>query len=174
MTAISTTPGTRPTRLPSVRQLGVDTAYVVVGFPWSIITFVVLVTGLSLGVGLTVTLLGIPVMVATLYAARGFAWMERARIPAVLGEAQTPTRYRPSPDGAGVWRRLVTPISDPQAWLDLAFGYNPIPIRGGGVCRGLHLVDRRDRRCSVPGVQLGDPVRAGQPGPAGTARPGRW
>src|SRR5262249_1145353 len=67
-----------------IRQLGMDTAYVLAGFPLSIVTFVIIITGISVSAGLLVTLLGIPLLVATLFISRGFAELERIRIASVL------------------------------------------------------------------------------------------
>src|SRR4029453_9849404 len=61
----------RPSARGLLAQLGVDTAYVLIGFPLGIIAFVVVITGISAGGGLLITLLGIPVLVATIFAARG-------------------------------------------------------------------------------------------------------
>ena len=89
-----------PSRL---RQLGVDTAYTLTGFPVAIASFVVVVTGLALGAGLLVVWVGVAVLAATLVAARGFATLERAWLPAVLGQpvptpASAPPRAARSAD----------------------------------------------------------------------------
>ena len=100
------------------RQLGIDTGYVVVGLPLAIAGFVVVVAGLAAGAGLLVVWVGLPVLVGTLYAARGFAAAERVRLPGVLREpVSVPAYLRPRP-GAGRVRRLLTPLRDPQYWLD--------------------------------------------------------
>jgi len=111
-----------------LRQLGVDTAYVLLGFPLAIIVFVLLVTGLSLGAGLLITLLGLPVLVATLFVARGFAEVERARMPAVLRQDRVGARYKTAGPDAGRWRRLLTPLTDLQAWLDVLHGIVRFPV----------------------------------------------
>ena len=104
------------------RQLGVDTGYVLIGFPLAIVSFVLVVTGLSVGVGTLVVWVGLPLLALTLLAARGFATIERARIPAVLQrELPTPVYRRARPD-AGPLRRLVEPLRDPQSWLDALHG----------------------------------------------------
>src|SRR4051812_34086193 len=68
-----------------VRRLGNDTQYVLVGFPIGIVTISLLMTGFGLGAGMLVTVLGLPILVATLFAARGFAVLERLRAASVLG-----------------------------------------------------------------------------------------
>jgi signal transduction histidine kinase len=101
------------------RQLGLDTAYALLGFPLAIAAFVVVVTGLAVGIGTLVIWVGLPLLVLTLLVARGFATVERLRIPGVLRQdLPAPVYRRASPD-AGRVRRLVEPLRDPQSWLDV-------------------------------------------------------
>ena len=105
-----------PRRRGWFRQLGVDTGYLLVSFPVAIAAFVVVVTGLTLGVGLLVVWVGVAVLAAALLAARGFAMLERAWLPAVLRRPVPEPAYR-RPEGSRL-RRLLTPLRDPQTWLD--------------------------------------------------------
>lgn len=129
-----TTPAaTVPARRGWLRQLGIDTAFIVAGFPLAIVAFVLVVTGLSLGLGLlAVFLVGIPVLVAMLYLARGLAEVERARLAPVLRRPRVAVRYRPAPPGAGWVRRLTTPMADVQYWLDALHGIVRFPIAVAG------------------------------------------
>src|SRR3954453_7845132 len=99
------------------RQLGVDTAFVLVGFPLSIVAFVLVVTGLALGLGLIVLWVGAPIWVGTLFTARGRATVGRLRLPAVLGRALPTPSYRAAGPGASIGRRIMTPLREPQYWL---------------------------------------------------------
>jgi len=105
-----------------VRQLGVDTAYVLGGFPLAIISFVVLITGFSLSMGLAVLVIGIPVLTGTMFIARGLADLERIQLPAILHRPRVRPVYKVAPTGAGVWRRILTPLGDAQSWLDFTHG----------------------------------------------------
>ncbi len=111
-----------PRRSGIFRQLAVDTQYVLLGFPLGIVTVVLFLVGFGLGVGLSVTVLGFPILVATLFQARGFATVERARIGPVL-RTRLPHPYykKPDPDD-GFWRKMLVPLSDGQSWLDLLHG----------------------------------------------------
>jgi signal transduction histidine kinase len=104
-----------------VRQAAADTGYLLVGFPLAVISFVVIVTGISVGVSMFF-ILGLPLLVATLYAARGFAELERVRIRPVLHAPVARPRYRQAPAGASTMRRLIAPVIDGQYWLDLLHG----------------------------------------------------
>ena len=109
-----------------LRRLGVETGYLLLSFPIAIASFTLLVTGLSLGAGLLVTLLGLPVLLATLYAARGFAAVERTRLGWVTDTAVAPARYR-SRSGSGV-RAWFRRLGDRQMWLDVLHGLLIFPI----------------------------------------------
>jgi hypothetical protein len=75
----------RPVRATTWRDL----AYLLLGGPASIVAFVVFVTGVSFGLGMLVTLVGVPILFATAYAFRGIGWLERRRAALVLGRAST-------------------------------------------------------------------------------------
>ncbi|MFF5175323.1 sensor histidine kinase [Micromonospora sp. NPDC000089] len=105
-----------------VRQLLRDSTYVLVGFPVALVGFVVLVVGTALSAGLAVTVIGLPILAATLYTARGLADIERLRLPPVLRQPRVRPVYRAPEPGAGLWRRIFTPMRDVQSWLDLAHG----------------------------------------------------
>jgi signal transduction histidine kinase len=111
-----------------IGQLGVDTAYILVGFPLAIIAFTVIITGLSLGGGMLITLLGLPVLVGTLLAARGLAEVERVRVAPVLNRPREAVRYKARPPGTGAWRSLLSPLGDPQGWLDVVHAIVRLPV----------------------------------------------
>jgi signal transduction histidine kinase len=81
--------------------------------------FVFLVTGIALGVGLAITLIGIPILIACVYAWGALAEGERRIIHALTG-TQIPNPYRPLPAG-GWWVRLRARLGDPATWKDLTF-----------------------------------------------------
>jgi len=112
-----TPPAARPVGW--LRQIGVDSAYVLVGFPVALVAFVVVFALFAVGVGDIITVLGLPVLVGSVYAARGFADLERLRLPGVLHRPAPRPAYRSAPRDAGFWRRMFTPLRDGQSWLDL-------------------------------------------------------
>jgi signal transduction histidine kinase len=130
MTAI--TADSRSTSLSPVqrmlRQLGIDTAYVLVGFPIAVAAFTITVTGISTGAGLLITVIGLPILVFTLFIARGFAHLERIRIRPVLRRTSVPIVYKRANPGASWWRRMLIPLSDGQAWLDTLHTLVRFPI----------------------------------------------
>jgi signal transduction histidine kinase len=119
MTTASTPPFTGNPVSRMVRQLGADSMYLIVGFPVSLVAFILCFTVFWLGVGTAVIMVGIPILVGSLYLARGFADVERSRIPAVLHRPAPRPRYRqPDPSGR-LFHRISTPLWDGQSWLDI-------------------------------------------------------
>jgi hypothetical protein len=111
--------------LPDAGTMGRDALYLLAGLPAGIVTFSVLVTGLSLAAGLAITLLGIPVLLATLYAARAMGDAERWRAGWVLG---TPIQRADRPWRGGLWTRFTTSATDAGAWRDTVHGLLLMPL----------------------------------------------
>jgi signal transduction histidine kinase len=84
------------------------------------IEFAILVTAISLGVGLAVTLIGIPILIASVYAWGWMAEVERRTIAGLTGTT-IPNPYRPVPAGGSFWARLRARLADPATWKDLTF-----------------------------------------------------
>jgi signal transduction histidine kinase len=101
-------------------------AYLLVAGVLGTIEFVFLVTALSLGVGLAVTLVGIPILIGSVYAWGWLAGLERNTIRALTG-TEIPSPYRPLPDG-GWWERLRSRLADPATWKDLTFLFLQFPL----------------------------------------------
>jgi signal transduction histidine kinase len=108
-----------------LRQLGLDTVYLLLALPMGILTFTVVVTGWSLALGLAITLIGLPIAMITIHASRWMAWVERRRAALVLGEI-IPGVYKPS-TGKFV-DRLKALFSDPSTWKDLAWHLLLLPV----------------------------------------------
>ncbi|WP_435208071.1 sensor histidine kinase [Micromonospora sp. bgisy143] len=122
MTALAATSDRQPLARSIPRQLFVDSGYVLLSLPLAVASFAVLIAGLAAGLGLMVTVIGLPILSGTLYAARGLADIERLRLPAVLRQPRVRPRYRLPEAGASAWRRIFLPMRDAQSWLDLAHG----------------------------------------------------
>lgn len=96
-----------------------DTVYILSGFVLATAWWSLLVTLLALGLGLLVTLVGIPILVATLYLCMGIADTERWRARGLLG-IDVPRPYRtlvaPTP-----LRRIWERMTDCAVWRDLVY-----------------------------------------------------
>ena len=102
--------------------------YLLLGLPLGIVEFVAIVTGLSMGFGLLITLLGIPVLVLTLLGARATAAFER-ELARTLLDAPMP-RHQPRADRSPgfFWRRLVDLVTDRDTWASVAFLLLRLPM----------------------------------------------
>jgi signal transduction histidine kinase len=101
-------------------------AYLFVAGVFGIIEFTFLVTALSTGVGLAVTLIGIPILIASVYAWGWLAEIERRTIGALTGN-HIASPYRPLPEH-GWWERLRARLADPATWKDLTFLFLQFPF----------------------------------------------
>ena len=103
-------------------------AFLILTMPIAIIALVVLATAFFSGLGLIAIVVGIFIVVATLYAARGFGTLELVR----LDWAGRPRIARPvwerSDISQGFWRTTWAPFIDGHYWLYLLHGMiiNPI------------------------------------------------
>jgi hypothetical protein len=101
------------------RQTYLAFAYALLGLPLGTFYLVLLVTGLSLGLGLLVTLAGFPILVLVLGAVRGLAQLERTLASSLL-EAPMP-RVVPATEERGMWRRLAALVRSGSTWRELAY-----------------------------------------------------
>lgn len=99
--------------------------FMLLSFVLGIFWFTVLVILLSVGLGMAITLVGLPVLAGTLVLWTYGARLERLRVAAFLG-ARIQNPYRPLP--AGLLNQLKTRLLDPYVWLDLLYLFLLFPI----------------------------------------------
>ncbi|MCY0953592.1 sensor histidine kinase [Streptomyces sp. H27-S2] len=88
-------------RAPLAARTWREFGYLLSGLPLSVLYFSLAVTGVSLGAGLLVTFLGIPVLAGVLAVCRGFGHLERARVRTLLGvDVADPAPVRAKKGGA--------------------------------------------------------------------------
>ncbi len=102
-------------------------AYLLLALPLGIAEFTFLSTAISVGAGLAITLIGIPILIATVYAWRWIAQLERRLIEALTGRV-IPDPYRPIAAEQSTWRRLGARMADPATWKDLVFLLLQLPL----------------------------------------------
>jgi signal transduction histidine kinase len=119
-------------RLPPVRfafdgHTWKEIAHLLLNLPMSLFGFVyVVTTGLVSGV-LTLTVIGIPLLAATLMGARQLGKLERARARALLGvRVEEPTPLPWAGRGAGTQRLWMT-LKDPVGWRTLLYDFIRLP-----------------------------------------------
>ena len=101
--------------------------YLLLALPLGVAEFSFLVTAISFGFGTAITLIGIPVLIGTVWAWRWLAELERGLIGRLLG-TRIPSPYRPDPPDARWWRRVAARLADPATWKDLAFLLLQLPL----------------------------------------------
>lgn len=113
---------TAPTAPPrGVRRVLVESGYSISAFPIALAAFVVVLVDLTLGAALAIFIGGILLITVGVMVARGFARFERIRLRGMLGRGAPTPSYLCAPAGAGFWRRQLTPLKDPQSWLDVVW-----------------------------------------------------
>ncbi len=139
MTASTSTPTTTPLSHPGPAVAGQFSSggviastwfaviHLLLNMPLGIAYFAVLSVAVSLGFGLLITLLGIPILIAAGGIVRAFGNFERARANAFLGTALR-NPYRPVDSDAGWIARLTSVVKDPSTGRDFLYLMLRLPI----------------------------------------------
>ncbi|MEU6120566.1 sensor domain-containing protein [Streptomyces sp. NPDC047123] len=104
-----------------------EIAHLLANLPAGLVGFVYAVTTLSLGVGLTVTVVGLPLLALALGGARLFGRFERGRARRLLGvHVEEPSALRPRP-GQGLLGRVWSGLRDPVGWRTMLYAFIRLP-----------------------------------------------
>ena len=104
-----------------------DTLHLLLDLPFGILWFTIVVTGLSLGVGLVfLALIGLFVLAATVFAGRLIGIVERARAATLLGLHVPPPPARQRPEGT--WPKMRSFLTDPPGWKGVGYGALLLPV----------------------------------------------
>ncbi|WP_406172679.1 sensor histidine kinase [Streptomyces sp. NBC_00996] len=115
-----------PLRAPIEARSWREFGYVMLNLPLGIIMFTFAVTMFSLGAGLLITFLGIPVLAAALAGCRGFGALERARARGLLGvEVSEPEPLRMKQRGAMAWMGAM--LKSGASWRHLLYAVVQFP-----------------------------------------------
>ncbi|MBM7169461.1 sensor domain-containing protein [Streptomyces sp. G44] len=104
-----------------------EITHLLVNLPMGIAGFVYAVCTLALGAGLTVTVVGLPLLATGLLGARLLGRSERARARKLLGvrvEEPSPMRML---DGGGFFGRLWSALKDPVGWRAMLYAFIRLP-----------------------------------------------
>jgi hypothetical protein len=136
--------------------------------PLGLVTSTAATTLLAVSAGLAVTLLGVPLLVGGLAAARGLGRVERGRARVLLGVPVPPPPVR---------HGLRDRLADPAAWRGLGYAVllGPVGLLTGGLtflgwatALGAIAFPAYAWALRDPAVHLGDLTLAGAPAAAGT------
>ncbi|MFI8170293.1 sensor histidine kinase [Streptomyces sp. NPDC085931] len=116
-----------PPRLAYDRHTWKEIAHLLANLPVALLGFTYVVTVLFTGLGLTLTVVGFPLLAAGLIGARQLGRMERARARALLGvRVDEPSRLRLRGEG-GFVQRLWMQLKDPVGWRTVLYEFIRLP-----------------------------------------------
>ncbi|MFD9222418.1 sensor histidine kinase [Streptomyces sp. NPDC060064] len=137
--------------------------YLLLSLPMSIVFFTFAITTVSLGAGLLVTFLGIPVLAAGLVGCRGLGALERARARALLGlDVADPAPLRGKKSGLMPWVGAV--LKSGASWRHLIYAVLHFPWAVFAFCVSLTFWVTGWTLLLYPLYQWVFPVYAGQDG----------
>ncbi|TDT37407.1 signal transduction histidine kinase [Streptomyces sp. BK208] len=110
-----------PARFAYDRHTWKEIAHLLANFPVALLGFVYAVTMLSVGIGLTVTVIGLPLLAAGLLGARQLGKLERARARALLGVRVDEPSPLPRQGGRGFFAHLWMSLKDPVGWRTVLY-----------------------------------------------------
>ncbi|WP_077796830.1 sensor domain-containing protein [Streptomyces sp. JHA26] len=116
-----------PARFALDRHTWKEIAHLLVDLPVALIGFTYVVVTLAVGFGLTVTVIGLPLLAVGLAGARLLGRMERARARALLGvRVEEPSRL-PWRGRGGFFTRLWMALKDPVGWRTVLYELIRLP-----------------------------------------------
>ena len=93
--------------------------YLLLAFPLGLAYFVFLITGISLGTGLLVIFVGVPILIGMLFACQGLGAFERGMARSLL-RLNIPSPP-PRASEPGLWPKLKTLFADTTTWKSLFY-----------------------------------------------------
>ncbi|RST12555.1 sensor histidine kinase [Streptomyces sp. WAC05374] len=131
--ALAYGPETRHHRLPAALRAPFEArtwrefGYLLIGLPLSVLYFSLSITMVSLGAGLVVTFLGIPVLAAALALCRAFGTMERVRARGLLGlDVADPAPVRDR-SGGGLMGWVGGVLKSGESWRHFLYSVVHMP-----------------------------------------------
>ncbi|MDR3081079.1 MAG: sensor domain-containing protein [Streptomyces sp.] len=104
-----------------------EIAHLLANLPMALVGFVYVVTALSIGAGLTVTVIGFPALALGLLGARQLGKLERARARLLLGVRVQEPSPLPLRKGGGMLQRLWMALKDPVGWRTCLYDFIRLP-----------------------------------------------
>ena len=101
--------------------------YLLLLFPIGLIYFVYIIIVASLGLGLLITIIGIPLLILFLLSIYGLSWAHGRMTEVMLG-IRMPSKRRKLRVTGSAWRRLITIFKDPRLYTSLLYMVMMMPI----------------------------------------------
>lgn len=108
-------------------QAYLNLLYLLVAFPLGILYFVLLVSGLSLGISLLILWVGIPILLVV-----GALWWVLASFERFMAihwlREDVPAMSRPAIGGTDIWTRFKEYLANPVTWKSLLYLFMKFPL----------------------------------------------
>jgi len=108
-------------------QAYLNLLYLLAAFPLGVLYFVLLVSGLSAGIALSIIWVGIPILLLV-----GVLWWALASLERLVAihwlKEDVPAMSHPSIEGADVWTRLKEHLANPVTWKSLLYLFMKFPL----------------------------------------------
>ncbi|WP_410594565.1 sensor histidine kinase [Amycolatopsis sp. lyj-23] len=102
--------------------------YMIAGFFFRLVQFVLIVVGIAVGVSTAVIWIGFPILLATTSFVRWSGDRERGWAGRMLSVPLPPVQRRPYEEGQPLLRRWMVRLSDATTWRDLAYLMAAFPL----------------------------------------------
>jgi len=102
--------------------------YLLLAFPLGLLYFVFLTVGISLGIGLYIILIGLPLLILTLLAWRQFVKLERLQSKGLLGARMEPEPILHWSSDRNAWRWFRSRLASPLTWKGLCYLFLKFPL----------------------------------------------
>ncbi len=116
-----------PARFAYDRHTWKEIAHLLANLPAALLGFIYVVTMLSVGVGLTVTVIGLPLLAVGLRGARQLGRLERARARMLLGVRVDEPSPLPLRSERGFFAELWMSLKDPVGWRTVLYEFIRFP-----------------------------------------------
>lgn len=101
--------------------------YMLLSIATGVIYFTIVVTGLSLSLGMAILIIGIPIMLLFLAVVRAVSLAEGRLVEALLGE-RMPRRPSPGPSETGILKRILWWLKDYRTWTTIIYMLLMLPL----------------------------------------------
>lgn len=115
-------------RVAARRQTWFNLVWILLALPLGIASFTLATTGLSLGIGLSITIVGLPLLIAMMFAARALASLEGRFASVMLGAAIPAAPLATRADRPGLLARISANLRDSLTWRGLLFMLLRLPL----------------------------------------------
>ena len=101
--------------------------YLMISFPLGLAYFVFLTVGISLGIGLTIVWIGLPILALVIAGSWGMAALERQMAIHLLGVA-VPPMMPAATEGRSAWQKIQDTLSNPVTWKGMGYLMVKFPL----------------------------------------------